>query len=310
MRKEIVRDGINELEDHLLNTIHKYVSKLDKPYSLLLSGGFDSGFLAAVTHPTKAYRVKIPFGPSFDESAYASAISQHLHLPLEEIILTPEEFKANFDEAIKTLGEVTSHFSLVPLFILMRNLKEKGETDVLSGEGPDEFLGGYARYIVFDELRKMKEIPELKAYGPTIKKVLGFDDLELRYAQMMGYPLLNNLGESSFLGRLGRYDMTDGRIERMEQKFAEHFGIKLHYPYIDSDLAEYCYKLPDSMKVNNGVTKWAFRQICKKYLPKIMWNRTKMGGPVAPVNRIMGWDLPDLDKSMYIKYQEDVLNRQ
>ena len=39
-----------------------------------------------------------------------------------------------------------------------------------------------------------------------------------------------------------------------------------------------------------------------------MKNRSKMGGPVAPVNRLMGWELPDFDKTEYLKAQEKILH--
>ena len=88
---------------------------------------------------------------------------------------------------------------------------------------------------------------------------------------------------------------------------AKKFKVNLHYPYINDEFAKYCYALPDKMKIRNGITKWGFRQICSKYLPAMMMNRSKMGGPVAPVNKFMGWDLDPFDKSKYIEKQKELL---
>jgi asparagine synthase (glutamine-hydrolysing) len=307
---------LGELEDKILDTVSSYVKNVPKPYGLVFSGGFDSGLLAAITQPKKLFRVVFPYGTKFDESRYANAIVKHLGIESKvvEIEITAQEFKLNFEDAVKAMGEVTTHFSLVPLYILFKRIKEYGMDDVLSGEGIDEYLGGYARYIIFDELKKLYQIPELRNYHPTINKVLGNRDLNLEvYPELMGYDSSgfyineDRGGVLPQIGYLGKMDMELGHIEIMEQKLANHFGINLHYPYINEELAEYCYRLPDDMKIKNGRTKVAFKEIAMKYLPEIMRDRIKMGGPVAPVNQLMGWDLGEFDKSKYIQEQERIL---
>lgn len=307
---------LSELEDRIIDTVTNNAKDI-KNYSILLSGGFDSGLLAAITKPSRAYRIKFSYNTRFDESRYAEAISKHLNLPINGIEVNEDNFKTYFEEAVKVNGEVTTHFSLVPLYILFKTLAERGEKDVLSGEGPDEYLGGYARYIIFDELKKLYEIPELRNYHGMISKIISFpnsrDTFIIKYVKFMGYSMNNILDyvqerDYPFLGIIGKLDMKLGTIEKMEQKFANHFGIKLHYPYINDELAEYCYKLPDRLKIRNEVTKWGFKQIAMKYLPEIMRDRNKMGGPVAPVNKLMGWDLDAFDKSKYISEQRKILN--
>lgn len=123
----------------------------------------------------------------------------------------------------------------------------------------------------------------------------------------MKYPFDRRFVYYQLQGQIGKTDMEYSQIEKMEQKLANHFKIHLHYPYLNVSLAEYCYKLPDDMKIKDGRTKVAFKEICMKYLPEIMRNRNKMGGPVAPVNRLMGWLLDDFDKSMYIQKQKEIL---
>jgi asparagine synthase (glutamine-hydrolysing) len=309
---------LGELEDKILDTVSSYVKDTPKPYGLVFSGGFDSGLLAAITQPKKLFRVVFPYGTKFDESRYANAIVKHLGIESKvvEIEITAQDFKLNFEDAVKAMGEVTTHFSLVPLYILFKRIKEYGTEDILSGEGIDEYLGGYARYIIFDELKKLYEIPELRNYHEIIYKTLDkkFDDIKRnlihKYAGVMNYlPCKEKyiFSEYPLQGALGFMDMELGQIEKMEQKLANHFGIKLHYPYINEDLAEYCYKLPDDMKVKNGRTKVAFKEIAMKYLPDIVRDRVKMGGPVAPVNQLMGWNLDDFDKTKYIQEQERIL---
>lgn len=303
---------ISELEDKILDTIYRNMKYVQRPFGCLFSGGFDSGLLAAITHPDYIFRVKFPYGVQYDESRYSDAIIKHLGLQnVIDITITKELFNENFIDAVQTMGEPTTHFSLVPLYILMKEVAKHCKI-VISGEGPDEYLGGYARYIIFDELKKMYRIPELRNYHPTINKALGIarDDFLRVYGNMMGYKPLDiarhDHEQYPMLGSFGKMDMDLGCIEKMEQKMAKNYDINLIYPYITNEFAEYCYRLPDNLKVRDGVTKWAFRQICKKYLPEFVMERSKMGGPVAPVNEWLG--VEDIfNKATYIKKQKEIL---
>lgn len=303
---------IAELEDKILETIFNYMKDIPRPYSLVLSGGFDSGLLAALLKPEFVYSINFPYGPRYDESRYRDAIIKHLDLKNVTIItFTKKEFLPNLREAVKIMEKPVSHFSLAPLNLLMKRVGNG--SNVISGEGPDEYLGGYARYIVFDELYKLYTIPELRNYKNIIPQVLGFNNLIERYGEMMQYDASTYyyalIPFMPFLGKLGKMDMEQGVIEIMEQKLAKAHGINLHYPYINPVFAEYCYALPDHLKVRNGITKWAFRQICKKYLPEMMWDRSKMGGPVAPVNHwLRNQSDNEFDKTLYLKKQEEILN--
>lgn len=304
---------IDELEEKLLETVSLYMRKVTRPYGLLLSGGFDSGLLAALTKPDVLYRVQFyEADVRYDETRYADAIATHLGVSskVKTLHVSSDAFKENIKSAVLAMGEPISHFSLVPFYMLMKFIKEQHEVlpiDILSGEGPDEYLGGYARQIVFDELRKLYDIPELRNYRDVIKKVFGFENLALRYQEFMGYsgyPL--GLEEYPLQGKIGKMDMELGTIEEMEQKLALANGVNLHYPYINEQFAEYCYMLPDHLKIRNGVTKWAFRQIAMKYLPEFMRNRSKMGGPVAPVNEWLGLGV-GYDKEKWLQIQREIL---
>lgn len=315
-----------ELEDKIVDQITSYVANVPRPLGAVMSGGFDSGLLCALTKPDYVFRVKFPYGNKFDETRYADAILKHLGMEnkMTEIVITEENFKANFENAVKVMSEVTTHFSLVPLYIMFKTMREHGMKDVLSGEGPDEYLGGYARQIIFDELKKLYEIPELRNYHGMINRALNFAEIPqdidwlIKYAKLINYDDILSWSDANYSrdpdiqyplqGLIGKMDMELGHIEKMEQKMAKHFGINFHYPYINDELAEYCYQLPDDMKIRNGVTKWGFRKIALKYLPSLLADRAKMGGPVAPVNRLMGWGLDDFDKSKYISEQERILN--
>lgn len=321
---------IAQLEDKILDTVYGYVQhNVPRPFGLLLSGGFDSGLLAAITKPDFIFSIRFSHGVAYDESRYADAIIDHLHLRAKTNIIeiTKEDFIANAPAAIKAMGEPVSHFSVVPFYTIMQfvaqRMKDVGvKPTLLSGEGPDEYLGGYARQIIYDELYRLFQTSELRGYHSMIYKALHVPEeaqklsletvLAARYGDLMGYNRLDiaryaGAREYPLQGRIGKMDMELGVIEKMEQKLAQHAGVFLHYPYINEEFSEYCYKLPDHLKIRNGVTKWAFRQICKKYLPEFVMDRAKMGGPVAPVNKWL-FGKEGYGKEDWLAYQRKVLN--
>lgn len=316
------------LEDKIIDQVSSIVNGVQRPFGLLLSGGFDSGLLAALTRPDYLFSIRFTgYGSYYDEGRYADAIAEHLGLSdkLIKIEISEENFKENAPKAIKVMGEPVSHFSLVPLYIAFERIRKYGVATVLSGEGPDEYLGGYARQIIFDELAKLYRIPELRRYQGMIDRVVGHALSAKYYGEFVGYDseavlnwISNNqqfIADSQYRGQIhgmiGKMDMDLGVIEKMEQKLAQHFRIELEYPYIGGDFANHCYDLRDDLKIRDGVTKWGFRQICMKYLPEIMRHRDKMGGPVYPVNRVMGWSKTgEFNKEQWIAYQKEVLNGQ
>ena len=48
-------------------------------------------------------------------------------------------------------------------------------------------------------------------------------------------------------------------------------------PFLDHNLIEYSWKIPDNMKVRSGKGKWILREILYKHIPKDLLDRPKMG---------------------------------
>ena len=54
-------------------------------------------------------------------------------------------------------------------------------------------------------------------------------------------------------------------------------GLEVRVPLLDHQVFEFVWRLPFSMKVRNGQTKWALRQILDRYVPSELVSRDKMG---------------------------------
>jgi asparagine synthase (glutamine-hydrolysing) len=54
-------------------------------------------------------------------------------------------------------------------------------------------------------------------------------------------------------------------------------GLEVRPPLVDHEFLELCARIPSSLKVRHGKTKWLFKQICQDWLPDAVVHRPKQG---------------------------------
>ena len=121
----------------------------DVPLGMFLSGGIDSSAIAAVMSEMVAEPIKT-FSVGFaereaNEFRYARMVSEKFGTEHHEITITPEQFFAKLPELIRHEDEPLGFTASVPLYFVSE-LAQKHVKVVLTGEGSDEILAGYARY--------------------------------------------------------------------------------------------------------------------------------------------------------------------
>jgi asparagine synthase (glutamine-hydrolysing) len=121
----------------------------DVPLGLFLSGGIDSGAIAAlmakmIDRPLQTFSVAFK-ERAFNEIAYAQEVARAIGAKSHQIVIDDHDF---FD-ALPTLlwheDEPIAHPSSVPLYFVSKLAREH-VTVVLTGEGSDELLAGYGKY--------------------------------------------------------------------------------------------------------------------------------------------------------------------
>ena len=158
-----------ELE-HLLEDSVRRQLIADVPVGVLLSGGIDSGLIAATaarisSRPVRTFTVSFPGHGSYDEGPIARRLAshfgtEHMDLPAQDASVDLLPLLARqYDEPI-------ADSSMIPTFLVSRLIRQHA-TVALSGDGGDELFGGYPHYSMLIRQRAIRSaIPRpLRALG-------------------------------------------------------------------------------------------------------------------------------------------------
>jgi asparagine synthase (glutamine-hydrolysing) len=142
------KDYIAEWSE-LFNTSVRLRLMADVPLGMFLSGGIDSSAIAAVmsrmvNEPIKTFAVAFKEREA-NELEYARLVSRAFKTNHHEIVVKPEEFFAVLPKLVWHEDEPLAHPSSVALYFVSL-LASQHVKVVLTGEGSDELLAGYARY--------------------------------------------------------------------------------------------------------------------------------------------------------------------
>jgi asparagine synthase (glutamine-hydrolysing) len=162
---------VRELADrtwaHLGRSVERQLMS-DVPIGVFLSGGIDSSCVATLAQEKAGRRLKtfaIAFeDPTFDESAHARLIAEHIGSEHVEERLAMHNLIDVTDEALSRLDEPLADPSYLPTFLLSR-LASRHVKVVLGGDGGDELFGGYVTYRAHAYARRVARLLPMRSRG-------------------------------------------------------------------------------------------------------------------------------------------------
>ena len=200
----------------------------DVPLGIFLSGGIDSSAITVFAQeevPGKVKTFSIGFeDPSFDESRYASLVSQFIGTEHFEQRMTPEDLLDIVPNLPDILDEPMADASILPIYLLSKFTRQY-VTVALGGDGGDELFAGYPTYLGHKFARQYefflgKLHPVIHFLGnllPVSDNNISFDFKVKKFLSGIGYP--DGIRNSVWLGSFSFPD-----IEKvLSREISNHF---------------------------------------------------------------------------------------
>ncbi len=141
-------------EDEIASVLHDAVRirlRADIPVGAYLSGGLDSSLIvrlmqvvSGVNAQTFSLRFNHPaFDASFDEGAAQHEAAMAFGITHHELSIGPDDITAALPNVVDHAETPLLRAGPVPMFLLSRFVRAQGVRVVLTGEGADEYFGGY-----------------------------------------------------------------------------------------------------------------------------------------------------------------------
>lgn len=312
-----LQDTIKKVEDVMLDSVKTHKIS-DVEVGSFLSSGVDSSFVAATFKGDKTFTVGFDY-EKYNEIGYAEKLSQKVGIDNYSKIISTDEYWDSLGKIQYHMDEPLADPSAVALYFVSK-LASKHVKVALSGEGADEFFGGYNIYREPMDLQITKLIPRPLRKGiAAIMKALPFKfkgknylirasmDLEERFignAKMFSEKereriLKNPTGKYNHMEiTKPYYDFTKGQddVTRMQfidlnlwmvgdillkaDKMSMANSLEVRVPFLDKEVFEVARHIQPDYRVNREATKYAFRMAAKDYLPEEVASKKKLGFPV------------------------------
>lgn len=282
-----------------------------------LSGGLDSSAVVTTAapmmdRPLRAFTVAYDEGPAFDERHYVRATVAASKAASDIVVPDGSDFWDTFDRLAERQDEPTAGPGVYSQWHVMSLAHRHGLKVLLDGQGGDETLAGYWRYLPMrlrDLLCEGRLGDFAALFGPVAGRLGASTALALtvepwlpaglvaplrrRYGQgkdraltarLRALPTVALRPPSAFPTAVTRQQAFDTlqrllpSLLRYEDRNSMAFSIETRLPFLDYRLVEFVFSLPDEQRLEGATTKAILRRALADRLPReVLSRQDKMG---------------------------------
>ena len=275
---------LSEWANEIHETLNKVLPqvKTEKEYAeTFLSGGVDSSYVLAASDITISNSCGYD-DKRLDESGLAKETADILGKENRRCLITPEDYFAAVPYVMYNMEQPLGDASAVAFALGCKAVAE--HTDICySGEGADEFFGGYNMYrnaerygenlktFYVGNTNIMKEDEKRKILKKYYENFLPIDLVKDIYLENEGLDPLSKMSDVDIQVWL------EGDIYLNVDKMGLAAGLEVRMPLTDLRIFDIAARLPSIYKVNEEQSKVAFRTAAAKVLPEEIAFRKKLG---------------------------------
>jgi len=325
--KQIGREDAIEEWVHLFQKSVMRRLRSEVPTGTSLSGGLDSSAVAAMIaevqkksgeknlYSRHAFTAVFP-GFEKNEQQYAETIAKALQLHHHMVAPDVEGMLKDWEQLCYHQEQPFTSASVYVQFKVMELARQQGVTVLLDGQGADETLAGYSKYIhwylqelvarmqwgKFQREKKLFQQHQLpfdwgtKHYASAFLPLMTSVSLEAKERKrIFNHPHLSrDYVHAHYDKYFSLYKPPISRLNdilyfnTMQQGLNEllhyadrnsmAFGRELRLPFLSHELVSFTFSLPAEYKLEEGYSKWILRKAIAPYLPhEIVWRTDKIG---------------------------------
>jgi asparagine synthase (glutamine-hydrolysing) len=261
---QIDSDTLKEQYSALLDDAIQLRFRADVPLGMNVSGGLDSSTLIALIHKNLPSKQKIEAftfycnNDNYDELPWVNDLLKDKPYHLNKVLLEVNAIPQLIEESSYYQDEPFGGFPTLAYSLLFKEARNKGIKVLLDGQGMDEAWAGYDYYH-----NNSNSLIQGTSSSPVKPEVLDANFNLLANKEVFPTPF------SSKLQNLQYRDIFYTKIPRalrFNDRISMQHGTELREPFLDYRLVELAFAQPDSVKYDNGNTKWMLRQISQKLL--------------------------------------------
>ncbi len=286
----------------------------DAPVGVFLSGGLDSGIIAALAaeeRSTALHTLSIYFDePRYSEKKYQDILLEKLRCRNKQYLLAEPDFHESFPGILSAM-DLPSCDGINTWFI-SKYAQAEGLKAVLSGIGGDELFGGYPSFGRMHMAGLLQQMPGaatgMGKYGYSKKMgrlaYLRLPGIKGLYLFLRGHFSPHEIAVQLDMDEKEVWDILSGDpclpdVNRLEDKNKASWmefnlymqnqllrdadvmsmihGVEIRVPFLDDELVQLALSLPQASKYPAPLPKQLLVNSFKDILPRATWDRPKMG---------------------------------
>lgn len=308
---------VQEIDDAMHDSVeHHKIS--DVEVGSFLSSGVDSSYVAAIFNGDKTFTVGFDY-EKYNEIDYAKSLSEKIKIDNYSKLVSSQEYWAAIPKIQYHMDEPLADPAAIALYFVSQTAAKHVKV-ALSGEGADEFFGGYNIYREPHDLAGFQKLPLglrkalakcasalpfkfkgknflIRASKPVEERFIGnafmFNEKERdkvlkhptgKYNHTeLTKPFYDKVKDKDDVTKMQYIDINFwliGDILLKADKMSMAHSLEVRVPFLDRKVFDVARTIPTKYKVNKQNTKYAMRMAAHKYLPDMVAEKKKLGFPV------------------------------
>lgn len=318
---------ITDRVEWLIKDSVKLRTVADVEVATLLSGGVDSSIISSIASELnpriRAFTINI-IPEKYSEANYSKIVTSRKKIDHVIIDVDKNIFINNFKEIVKSYDEPIADSSIVPTYVLCKEVSSKGIKCAISGDGGDELFFGYNWYRIFEKLESFEWLKNIvpcsvfkllkksnkfkqffllclssyERYRRIMYDRLTVEDFNCLFSQKIEkdnyyfYKKVLNK-DNIFSSDLGFLDFKTFLLNDILYKVdiaSMANSLEVRVPFLDHRIVEFMLSVPFDVLYKDKNLKYVLKEVSKKYIPEENINRRKKGFS-APVVKWLDFDI-------------------